>query len=169
LRPLFLIAALPLALAACDQQPTATDEPETQIPVEPDEGIGNGAPPPPATASPVPTPSSSDGSAVPEVGIPASLQGRWGRAPADCTNARGAAEGLLRVSATTLTFYESVARLGTIRERSASSITADFAFSGEGMTWTREETLHARGDTLTRIERAEGQPQATYTYSKCAT
>ncbi len=56
--------------------------------------------------------------------IPASLHGRWGMTPADCTSTRGDAKGLLIVSADGLKFYESVAKpagelktSGTIRQR----------------------------------------------------
>ena len=46
--------------------------------------------------------------------IPASLHGRWGLTPADCTSTRGDAKGLLIVSADGLKFYES---LGQARRR----------------------------------------------------
>ncbi|MGN3975272.1 hypothetical protein [Tsuneonella sp. SYSU-LHT278] len=169
MRPLFLLAALTLPLAACDRQSPETADTGTAIPVEPDGGIGGGAPPPSAAPSPSATPSPDGPPDTPERGIPTALQGRWGLVPADCTSTRGDAKGLLRVSATALTFYESVARLGAVEDRSDNSITAAFAFSGEGMTWTRKQQLTARGDTLTRVERADGQSPATYTYTKCAT
>ena len=158
--------ALPLALAACGQQ---ADEPapeasETAIPVEPDGGIGDGAGPPAAAPSPAHT------VGIPEMGIPVAVQGSWGLTPADCTSSRGDAKGLLRVSPTTLTFYESVARLGTIKNRSDTSITADFGFAGEGMEWTRTVSLTVSGDTLTRTERGGDEPGTggPFTYTKCA-
>jgi hypothetical protein len=85
----------------------------------------------------------------------------------DCTSTRGDAKGLLRVSATTLTFYESVGRLGTIEERTDTSIRADYAFTGEGMEWTREIELAVSGNTLIRRDRAE-DTQGSFTYTKCA-
>ncbi len=174
MRFILLAAAVPLVLAACSQQPAGngTDPAGNQspIPVEPDGGTGAGATPLPhqgGTTSP--TPIASDTSGIPDGGIPAALQGRWGMVPADCTSTRGDAKGLLNVSATSLTFYESVARLGTIKARDDSMIRATFAFSGEGQTWTRDETLSASGNTLTRVERGGGEPGGTYSYTKCTT
>src|SRR5690349_16626028 len=39
--------------------------------------------------------------------IPASLQGRWGLSPMDCTSTRGDAKGLLIIGPADLKFYES--------------------------------------------------------------
>ena len=164
MRPTLLLAALPLALAACRQSPadTTTEPNATEtLPAEPDGGIGTSTP----TASATPTP--TDTSGIPEGGIPVALQGNWGMVPADCTSTRGDAKGLLRISATTLTFYESVGKLGTIRDRTDKSIRADFAFSGEGMTWTRDEELSVAGTKLTRTERGGDEPGGPFTYTKC--
>lgn len=166
MRPTLLLAVLPLALAACQQAPadTTTEPSATEtLPTEPDGGIGTSTP----TASATPTP--TDTSGIPEGGIPVALQGNWGMVPADCTSTRGDAKGLLRISATTLTFYESVGKLGTIKDRTDKSIRADFAFSGEGMTWTRDETLALSNDDkqLTRTERGGDEPGGPFTYKKC--
>ena len=40
------------------------------------------------------------------------LQGNWGMVPADCTSTRGDNKGLLRITATTLQFYESLGAAG---------------------------------------------------------
>ncbi|MXO74871.1 hypothetical protein GRI40_06510 [Altererythrobacter aerius] len=88
--------------------------------------------------------------------------------PADCTSTRGEAKGLLGISATTLTFYESLGRLGTIKERKENSLRADFAFSGEGMNWTRDVALSVSGDTLTRLDRGGEEPGGPFTYTRCA-
>lgn len=153
MRKLWLAAAL--MLAACGDKPA-----DETMPVEPDGGIGTGA-------TPLPGSSPSAAAGIPEFGIPTALQGRWGLSPADC--GRDGAEGLLVVSPTTLTFYESVGRLGTIEERSESSIRADFAFSGEGMTWSRELTLTVSGDTLTRREHGGQEPGTggPFAYTRC--
>jgi hypothetical protein len=102
-------------------------------------------------------------------GIPAALQGRWGLVPADCTSTRGDAKGLLTISPTTLKFYESLGTLGKIRTRTASTLRADFSFSGEGMTWTRDETLSVSGNKLTRTERGGDEPGSggPFTYTRC--
>jgi hypothetical protein len=97
------------------------------------------------------------------------LQGRWGLVPADCTSTRGDGKGLLTVSPGSLKFYESVGKLGAIKTRTDTSLRADFAFSGEGMTWTRDETLSVSGNKLTRTERGGDEPGSggPFTYTKC--
>jgi hypothetical protein len=157
MRNVILLAALPLALAACQQEKAAAPDPETSqqaLPVE-------------EASTPAPTASSTAG--IPEGGIPVALQGDWGMVPGDCTSTRGDNKGLLRITATTLQFYESLARLGGIKHRGESSLTADFEFTGEGMTWNREETLAVSGDTLTRTERGGDEPGSggPFTYKKC--
>ena len=96
--------------------------------------------------------------------IPAALHGRWGLTPADCTSTRGDAKGLLVVSASELRFYESVARPLPGAETSAESMTGDFAFTGEGQSWTRHQALARRGEELTRTETG---PAASFTYVRC--
>ena len=158
MRNAFLLAALPLALAAC-QQKAADPDPETSQPALPVE------------ASTTPTPAASSTAGIPEGGIPVALQGNWGMVPADCVSTRGDNKGLLRITATTLQFYESLARLGGIKNRSENALTADFEFSGEGMTWNREETLAVSGNSLTRTEKGGDEPGSggPFTYTKCAT
>ncbi len=160
MRHAICLAVLPLALAACQQEsvPEATESTAPAVTANPR---------PTVAGSPVPTGSAAPGTGIPESGIPVALQGNWGMVPADCTSTRGDAKGLLRISATTLTFYESVGKLGTIKSRSDSAIRANFAFSGEGMTWTRDEELSASGNTLTRTERGGEEPGGPFTYTKC--
>ena len=107
---------------------------------------------------------------IPEFGFPIAAQGRWGLVPADCTSTRGDAKGLLIVSATTLTFYESRGTLKAIAERSDTRIRATFAFSGEGMTWTRDEVLDVQngGKTLIRREYGEDAAPGPFKYARCA-
>ena len=106
---------------------------------------------------------------IPEFGIPVAAQGRWGLVPADCTSTRGDAKGLLIVSATTLTFYESRGTLKAIAERSDTRIRATFAFSGEGMNWTRDEVLDVQGGGKTLIRREYGEDAAPgpFKYARC--
>ena len=159
---------LALAIAACQQQPagdTATADAEGTAP--PAAMPSDAAPP--AADAPSPTPTASP-TGIPATTIPASLQGRWGMVPADCTSTRGDAKGLLGISATTLTFYESVARLGSIKNRTETFIQAEFSFTGEGMEWSREESLTVKGDTLTRTETGGDEPESAgpFTYTRCS-
>ncbi|ANY21292.1 hypothetical protein A6F68_02803 [Tsuneonella dongtanensis] len=160
MRPaLFVTAIMAMSIAACQQQP-AEESPGSPADNR-DAGPVADAPAPSPTVSP------TDTAGIPEMGIPTAIQGNWGMVPADCTSTRGDAKGLLRVSATTLTFYESVGRLGSIKERSDTSIRADYAFAGEGMEWTRDVSLSVDGDTLTRTDRGGGEPGGPFTYTRC--
>src|SRR3546814_9197981 len=92
----------------------------------------------------------SDAPAMPvqaadESKIPALLQGRWGLVPADCTSTKGDNKGLLTVSADKLKFYESVAKLGPVKEVDDHSISAAFEFTGEGENWIQDVALSKIG------------------------
>ena len=100
----------------------------------------------------------------PAAAIPAALHGRWGMTPADCTSTRGDAKGLLVVSSDGMRFYESRATPVRNVERSNDSISADFAFTGEGQTWTKFQTLTLDDD---RLVRTESSPMASFTYVRC--
>lgn len=149
MRRLILAPLAPLAmLAACGE----ADEPA----LPPGEAT-------PATETPAPTASPSVASA-----IPAALQGRWGLVAADCEPGRADAKGLLVVSANKLEFYESVGTLGPVSESDASSLRALFAFTGEGMTWTRDMQLTVEGDTLVRREFGADAAPEPFSYSRCS-
>jgi hypothetical protein len=140
-----------LALAACGK--SNTDEPDAAAT--------------PGVETPAP-PAASD-TAAPIAAIPAALQGRWGMVPADCTSTRGDAKGLLTIDGKTLQFYESVGTLGQVKEHSDTHLRAVFAFTGEGMSWTREEMLDVKdnGKTLVRQEYGEDAQPGPLQYSKC--
>lgn len=97
--------------------------------------------------------------------IPASLHGRWGMTPADCSSTRGDAKGLLIVSADGLKFYESVAKPAGELKTSETSASGDFAFTGEGMTWKRYEALEIQSNKLVRTE---SSPMKSFAYVRCA-
>jgi hypothetical protein len=97
--------------------------------------------------------------------IPASLHGRWGLTPGDCTSTRGDAKGLLVVSADSLKFYESVGKPAGALETSRDSASGDFAFTGEGMTWKKYEALELQDNKLVRTE---SSPMASFTYARCS-
>ena len=154
-----LVLASALILGACGQTAETDDAMETV------EAEGTAAP----AIAPEPLAPDSTSPATPaEATIPPSLQGRWGMVAADCTSTRGDAKGLLTISPTTLRFYESVGQLGTIKERTGNSIRAEYAFTGEGMTWTRDVTFSVTGDTLTRLDRGGEEPGGPFTYTRCA-
>ena len=97
--------------------------------------------------------------------IPASLHGRWGMTPADCTSTRGDAKGLLIVSADGLKFYESVAKPAGELKTSGASASGDFAFTGEGRTWKKYEALEIQNNKLVRTE---SSPMKSFAYARCA-
>ena len=149
-----------LALAACNE----TDKNEPDVAATP--GAETPAPTnPPASVSESATAPDSAGTT-----IPVALQGRWGMVPADCTSTRGDAKGLLKIDGKTLEFYESVGTLGAVTERSDTRLRAKFAFTGEGMSWNREEMLDVQdgGKTLIRHEYGDDALPGPLKYSKCA-
>lgn len=159
MRTISFLAALPaLALVACGEPASDADAPtpdgtEDAMPVEPDGGIGDGA-----------APLDADGT-----GIPAALHGRWGLVAADCTSTRGDAKGLIEVDGQSVTFYESRATLYNVAERDGDSIRATFAFTGEGMEWTRDMALESAegGAALIRSEYGEGAIPEPLRYVEC--
>jgi hypothetical protein len=84
--------------------------------------------------------------------------------PADCTSTRGDAKGLLIVSSDGLRFYESRAVPARNTQKSDDSFSADFAFTGEGQTWSKFQTLTLDDD---RLVRTESSPMASFTYVRC--
>ena len=156
-----LLAGL-LVLSACESNdPVADNNAGATLPdVEkqpPDEMTGAGDPEGKA-AQPV------DGANATAATIPAALRGRWALAPADCEPGRADAKGLMTVLPNELRFYESRARLVKINDSSSDSVGGDFSFTGEGMTWSRYQSLKLQGNALVRTET---EPVASYTYARC--
>lgn len=96
--------------------------------------------------------------------IPARFHGRWGLTPADCTSTRGDAKGLMLISADQLRFYESTAVPTTNVKTSPESFSADFSWTGEGMSWTKFQSLELQNGKLVRTE---SSPIASFTYVRC--
>ena len=96
--------------------------------------------------------------------IPAALQGRWGLTPADCTPGRADAKGLLTISASDLKFYESRAVPTEGANGDTDSFGGDFAFTGEGQSWTKYQALKLNKAVLVRTET---NPSASFSYAKC--
>lgn len=97
--------------------------------------------------------------------IPASLQGRWGLSPMDCTSTRGDAKGLLVIGPQDLRFYESRAVPTGDVQADANSAAGTFNFVGEGQSWAKYQSLQVR-ETL--LIRTESNPTASFTYAKCS-
>ena len=97
--------------------------------------------------------------------IPAGLQGRWGLTPADCMPGRSDSKGLLTIAADGLRFYESRAVPAEDVDTDPNSIAGNFAFTGEGQSWTKYEALKVEKGRLTRTET---KPMASFSYAKCS-
>lgn len=147
----FAAALAVLPLAACNSSDGASEAPPT------DEASVA------VTETPVAT-------STRELQIPAALRGRWGLVPADCTTTNGDDKGLITVDAEAIKFYESRAVLNTVKEVRESRVVASFDFSGEGQTWSMEETLDLQGDgkQLVRTEKGENAMTEPLRYTKCA-
>lgn len=96
--------------------------------------------------------------------IPAAFHGRWGLAAADCGPDAGAAKGLLTITGDMLRFYESVGKPARLSRTRPDQVEGRFAFSGEGMDWSKDLTLSLEEGQLVRREH---DPAASYTYSRC--
>jgi len=149
--PLIAVTAA-LALSACSKQPEApaTQPPATETEEVFQEDAVSPSAAPESEASPARSSAAGDE-------IPQAVRGRWGLVAADCTSPLGDAKGLLEVSADQLKFYESVAKLGTVKEVGESRIRATFAYTGEGQSWTQDVVLDAQDDGKTMIRRDYGK------------
>ena len=165
---LALLALVVLALAACDKRdPVANGAGNTAgLPSVDDVAgakVGRASADGSAPANVVTTPASAS---APNgvVAIPAALHGRWGLTPGDCTSTKGDAKGLLLVTSGELKFYESRAVPAAHVAASNESIGADFAYTGEGQSWSKFETLQLKKDKLIRTE---SSPMSSFTYARC--
>jgi hypothetical protein len=153
-----------VALAACSGEPEAPATPASEITSEPateaPANVPEETPMAPETAEPAEAAVSA---------IPPAIRGRWGLVPADCTSDRGDAKGLLEVSADQLKFYESVAKLDTVKEAGTSRIRASFDYSGEGQSWKQDVVLDAQdaGKTLIRRDYGPDAMPGPLKYTRC--
>lgn len=170
--PVLFGLATALALAACSKEPAAPAPEEdgaSATPAAPvaSPAVQDTAIPTETVATPTPTPSAEAATTATE--IPQAIRGRWGLVPADCTSKLGDAKGLLTISAGQLKFYESVAKVGRIKEADESRLRATFNYSGEGQTWTQDVVLALEGGGKTLVRRDYG-PDALpgpLTYTRC--
>ena len=157
----FIACAMMMAVVACGgRDPVAKEAKNTAGLPEPNEPMADvsGSPPTDGSAQAASTPSE------PGTKIPATLHGRWGLSPLDCTTTKGDAKGLLVITPDGLQFYESRAVPSASAQASSDSISGDFDFTGEGQRWTKYEALEVRKDELVRTE---SNPMASFTYAKC--
>ena len=161
--PILVISGLMSMVACSGRDPAAAEEANT-LPAGPaDVDVL-----PPDESVVTPTNELENGAAEPvnDVAskIPASLHGRWGLTPEDCTSTRGDAKGLLIVSGDGLKFYESLGKPAGTLKTSADSASGDFAFTGEGMSWKKYEAQQLQENKLVRTE---SSPMASFTYARC--
>lgn len=144
----------PLAIAACSSQPADEGAQST------DQAASDASTQPAETAA-------ADASAI--AAIPSAIQGRWGLVPEDCTSTRGDAKGLMVIGPDKITFYESVARLGAVKEGGENHIRATFAFTGEGMEWNRDMLLEVApgARSLARQEFGGDAMPGPLEYTRC--
>ena len=154
------------ATAACGgPDPVADDANEASaLPAPANANVSNptGAAPPGNSSAQA---DKTTGASTAVASIPAFLHGRWGLTPGDCTSTRGDNKGLLTISAGGLQFYESRAVPVAHVNSSADSFSAEYSFSGEGMSWTKYQTLELQDDKLVRTE---SNPTTSYTYARCS-
>ena len=158
------VACAALTLAACSKGPDP-DAIKTDPVISETASSAVAESPTPAIAAP--SEASADRA---EKSIPLAMRGRWGLVPLDCSGDPAAAKGLIAIGAETIKFYESVAKLARIGERSDTAMRASYAFSGEGMEWKRDMTLALQpgGKVLIKQEFGEDAPPGPYKYTRCS-
>ena len=75
----------------------------------------------------------------------------------------------MTIDAMSIRFYESIAKLDSVDQRSNTAIKANYAFSGEGMDWQRDMTLALQpgGKVLIKQEFGKDAPAGPYKYNRC--
>ena len=150
-----------LAVASCGGRDPVDDKAAARTTGLPDVNV----PAPSATGEPRGATTPAEAAPTPSAKIPAALQGRWGLTPADCMPGRSDAKGLLTITADDLRFYESRAVPAEQVDGDANSMDGNFAFTGEGQSWTKYVALKADKGRLTRTET---KPTASFSYAKCS-
>ena len=157
---LALMLAAAAALGACEgRDPVAENADVSALPV-----ANSSSPSPSGGAPETGAPAGNAVTTASASGVPAALQGRWGLTPRDCMSALDKAVGLLIINSDELRFYESRALPAGNVQTSPDSISGDFAFTGEGQSWTNHQTLELQDGQLVRTVR---DPLATFRYVRC--
>jgi hypothetical protein len=156
----FISCVALLAIAACSTRSPVDAEAKANVP------LPNVIPAAPtAVGEPHGQTMPAEPSPTPAAKIPLALQGRWALAPSDCSSPRSAARGLMIVGADGLHFLESGAVPASEVGVDDTSIGGNFAFTGNGRSWTKYEALKFANDRLTRTEI---NPTASFSYAKCS-
>ena len=163
-----IAAAAGLALVACGGNDPVAEEAENTAGLPSVDNVAGGNDGMPSADGSAPAAGAAVQGAAPNAAsaaaIPAALHGRWGLTPADCTANAASTRGLLMVGADGLRFYESQAVPVRNVEVGNDYIRADFAFNGEGQSWTKFQALTLEEDKLVRTE---SSPMASFTYARC--
>jgi hypothetical protein len=153
------------ALAACGKAPEQTDAVENAAIANTVENAANGIAAPNEDAQANAAMNAAAGSpSVAARAIPAAFHGRWGMVAGDCGPDASIAKGLMTVDGEKLRFYESVGKPAVVTNPTPARMQGRFAFSGEGMEWSKDMTLTLDGDSLVRTET---DPAASYRYMRC--
>lgn len=166
-RTTLIALAFGLALTACDRRDPVADGADNTAGLPSLDNVAGARDGTPSADGSAPTNVATVPAGAPTVSaaaIPAAMLGRWGLTPADCTSTKGDTKGLLVVSSGGLGFYESRATPARNVKSSQDSISADFAFTGEGQSWTKFQTLQLKKD---RLVRTESSPMASFNYVRC--
>lgn len=151
-----VLILLPLILVACSQEQEGEAEHHNHAATRPEQqAAGPAATSPAVTGSPI-------------AAMPAALQGRWGITANDCDPARSDAKGLMVVTADSLRFYESRGTLRSAETIGPDAVQATFAYTGEGMEWTAQDTFRLINDGQVLVRRATGaEPTEPLEYRRC--
>lgn len=150
------------ALTGCSPEPDA--DAKVDAAASPEASLAAPATSPAPAAAPTALPSP-----IAEFGFPAAMLGRWGLVPGDCDPSQGDDKGSLLVAPTTLTFYESRARITTITASEPARLRASLAYEGEGQSWKTEADLRLGegGKTLILAQTGPDAPREVLTYNRC--
>lgn len=157
-------AALTFSVVACtdsaDREQSNADAAEIDV-LPPDESVAT--PTNDLATGVIDTPPADNALAPnPDTAIPAALHGRWGLTAADCASERDDARGLVTIAADRINFSNSIAVPETIRSSTPTRVEADFAFTGQGRSWSGPMIWSVEGRQLVRID-SEGDSRLVYT------
>ena len=156
----FISCLMFLAIAACGSRGPVDAQARSST------GLPNvSLPAPSAIGEPHGPTTAAKADPLPAAKIPAPLLGRWALAPGDCTATPAGAKSLLVVTSNDLHFFESHAVPATGVDTDVRSISGNFAFTGDGRSWTKYEALRVDRQRLTRTET---NPSASFSYARCS-